>query len=86
MEKIPKITKVKPVDNSHLEIRFENGIRKEYDCTPILERPEFYLLKEDAFFKTVRVDSGGYGISWNDHIDLSEYELWNNGVEIRNRT
>jgi hypothetical protein len=29
--------------------------------------------------EAVRVDPGGYGISWNDHIDLSEYELWTNG-------
>ncbi len=27
----------------------------------------------------VRVDTGGYGISWNDAIDLSEYELWTHG-------
>jgi len=26
--------------------------------------------------------AGGYGISWNDDIDLSEYELWTNGVEL----
>jgi hypothetical protein len=25
---------------------------------------------------------GGYGISWNDEIDLSEYELWTNGAEV----
>ena len=30
----------------------------------------------------VKVDSGGYGISWNDDADLSEYELWTNGVEV----
>ena len=40
------------------------------------------MLKSDAFFKSVRVDSGGYGISWNDDADLSEYELWTNGVEV----
>jgi len=32
--------------------------------------------------KSVRVDSGGYGISWNDDVDLSEYEIWTNGVEV----
>lgn len=42
----------------------------------------FFLLKNDAFFKTVKADVGGYGISWNDDIDLSEYELWTNGVEV----
>jgi hypothetical protein len=28
------------------------------------------------------VDAGGFGISWNDDADLSEYELWTNGVEV----
>lgn len=37
--------------------------------------------KNEAFFKSVKVDSGGYGVSWNDDIDLSEYELWVNGKE-----
>jgi hypothetical protein len=41
----------------------------------------FRLLKDDAFFKAVHVDAGGYGITWNDNADLSEYELWTNGVE-----
>ena len=39
----------------------------------------FQLIHNDAFFKSVKVDSGGYGISWNDDVDLSEYELWVNG-------
>ena len=42
----------------------------------------FEVLKNDAFFKSVQADSGGYGISWNDDADLSEYELWTNGVEV----
>jgi len=33
----------------------------------------------------VKVDAGGYGISWNDDIDLSEYELWTNGKPIANK-
>jgi hypothetical protein len=81
MEKTPKIADVKPLPGKRLEVEFDNGIRKEYDCNPVLVRPEFYLLKEDAFFNTAKVDSGGYGISWNDQIDLSEYEVWVNGVE-----
>jgi hypothetical protein len=31
--------------------------------------------------RAVRVDAGGYGVSWNDDLDLSEDELWVNGVE-----
>jgi hypothetical protein len=31
----------------------------------------------------VRVDTGGFGISWNDEIDLSCDELYDNGIESR---
>jgi len=46
----------------------------------------FRILKSDPFFKTVKVDVGGYGISWNDGADVSEYELWTNGVEVAAET
>ena len=41
----------------------------------------FNALKEiPCLFHRVKVDIGGYGISWNDEIDLSCDELWDNGV------
>jgi hypothetical protein len=43
------------------------------------------MLSEPGFFKAVRVDPGGYGISWSDDIDISEYELWTNGESIANQ-
>jgi len=86
MEKAPRIVSVKPLSGKRLEIAFSNGIVKEYDCNPVIVKPEFVLLRDDGFFKNVRVDSGGYGISWNDNIDLSEFELWKNGVEVARRT
>ena len=79
----PKIKIVKPLKNYRLLISFHNGDRKIYDCSPLLEKEVFQLLKNKAFFKAVRVDPGGYGISWNDDIDLAESELWVNGVEVK---
>ncbi|MFM2343883.1 MAG: hypothetical protein RLZZ210_491, partial [Pseudomonadota bacterium] len=35
-----------------------------------------------AFFKQVKVDETGYAVVWNDEIDISEYELWENGITI----
>ncbi|NCC35629.1 MAG: DUF2442 domain-containing protein, partial [Chloroflexia bacterium] len=42
----------------------------------------FQLLRYDAFFNAVTVDPGGYGISWNDEMDVSEDELWQRGVAV----
>jgi len=80
MEASPKIRSVTPVFHLHLKVVFENGIEKVYDCSQLLNRHEFSPLVTPAFFRTVRVDPGGHGISWNDAIDLSEYELWHRGV------
>ncbi len=79
---VPKILSAQPLENKKLLVKFVNGVDKVYDCTPLLSREVFQLLKNEAFFKAVRVDAGGYGISWSDEVDLSEYELWTNGVEV----
>jgi hypothetical protein len=79
MGKMPRIKTVAAVGPLKLVVGFDNGIKKEYDCAPLLARSPFRLLKDPGFFRAVRVDMGGYGISWNDDVDLSEYELWTNG-------
>ncbi len=79
---VPRVKSVVPLKGSRLLVTFINGVQKVYDCQRILELDRFQLLRHEAFFKAVRVDPGGYGISWDDEVDLSEYELWHNGVEV----
>jgi len=78
----PRVKSVKPVTETRLLVTFVNGIQKVYDCNGIMHLDRFRLLQNEAFFKTITVDPGGYGVSWNDEMDLSEYELWNNGLEV----
>jgi len=78
----PKIQSVAPLADKRLLVKFVNGAERIYDCARLLHREPFELLKNEAFFKSVKVDPGGYGISWNDDVDLSEYELWVNGKEL----
>jgi hypothetical protein len=78
----PKILSVQALEDKKLLVKFVNGVEKVYDCNPLLDMDMFEVLKNDAFFKAVKVEPGGYGISWNDDADLSEYELWTNGVEV----
>ena len=78
----PKILSVQALENKKLLVKFVNDVEKIYDCTQLLNLDIFQVLKNDAFFKSVKVDTGGYGISWNDDVDLSEYELWANSVEV----
>jgi hypothetical protein len=76
----PKILSVQSLENRRLRVKFINGIEKIYDCTQLFSLDAFQPLADEAFFKTVKIDAGGYGVSWNDKVDLSEYELWVNGV------
>lgn len=78
----PKILSVQALENRKLLVKFVDGVEKIYDCTQLLGIEMFQVLKNDAFFRSVKVDSGGYGISWNDDADLSEYELWKNGADV----
>jgi hypothetical protein len=75
----PKVKSVVPSEDKCLLVRFDNGVCKLYDCKPLLKTKEFAPLKDNWFFRMVKVDAGGYGISWNEEIDLSESELWENG-------
>jgi len=78
----PRIQNVIPLENKRLRVTFRDNTIKIYDFNPLLATERFRLLREEAFFRAVRVDSGGYGISWNDDLDLSENELWQNGVTV----
>ena len=79
----PKIEAVKPLPGKRLLVRFSGGENKTYDCRALLEREPFSALENDAFFRQVKVDPGGYGVSWDDRIDLSESELWLNGKDMQ---
>ena len=79
--KPPKIESVKPLKDRRLLVRFANGVEKVYDCSQLLHLEMFQPPKDKAFFRSVNVDAGGYGISWSDRVDLSEHELWVNGEE-----
>lgn len=77
-----KVKYVKPLSDMILLVQFENGITKTYDVSQMLSmHKDFEALKDDILFKLVQVDASGYGIYWNDYLDLSCNELWYNGIE-----
>jgi Protein of unknown function (DUF2442) len=78
----PKIKTVKAKDNYTLEVTFSNNEIRLYDIKPLLNQDPFSQLKQNDLFFNVEVDIGGYGISWNDFVDLSEYELYTKSTLI----
>ena len=81
--KVYKIIEVESIGGFNLKVKFENGITKRYDVNPLFNKWKiFNELKNNNLFEDVKVDTGGYGISWNDDIDLSCNELYENGKEM----
>lgn len=74
-----KIKSVVVLDDYKLVVLFSNGIVKNVDFKNIIKEPFYEDLQDKILFNQVVVDTGGYGVSWNDDIDMSEYELWNIG-------
>jgi len=75
----PRVKDIKPLRDYTLIVIFDNSMVKKYDMKPLIVRPPFDILRDPIIFSMVRVDAGGYGISWSDELDLSEYELWTRG-------
>lgn len=78
----PRIKYVEPLKDYRLFIIFENGTIKIYPMKSLLKEYPFTQLKDEALFFQVHKEEHGYGIIWNDTIDLSEYEVWQNGIPI----
>lgn len=75
-----KVESVTADSNYYLVVRFTNGETKRYDVSQMFEIfPVFSDLTEPGMFEKVKVDAGGYGISWNDEIDIACDELYFGG-------
>jgi len=77
---VPKIKTAVVADQNTLVITFVNEEVKKYNISKLLTNEMFSPLKNQAFFRNVKVEPGGYAVYWNDMIDISEYELWKNGI------
>ncbi len=80
---VNRVKTAKPVDGLTLLVLFQNGEEKLYDVKQLFSVfPQFEVfMTNKALFDNIQVDTGGYGISWNDELDLDAEELWENGIE-----
>ena len=80
-----RIESVTPHSDFTLSVQFSEGVTKIYDVKPLFDKITVFREFEDnpEFFYDTAVDTGGYGIVWNDDIDLSCNELWTNGVPVK---
>ena len=78
-----KVVAVSPIADANLLVFFENGEIKKFDTKTLMaDYPAFKALLNPDVFHLVKVEAGGYGISWNQDLDCSEGELYENGTSI----
>jgi hypothetical protein len=83
MTTYPKIIEAKAKSPYVIEVLFDNQITKIYDFEPLLTDANFRILNEFNVFKNFSISAGGYGLEWNEDLDISESELWVNGVTVK---
>ena len=79
-----KVKAVNALPDYRLSVQFSEGVTKIYDVKPLFKKWVAFraLSRSPELFFRVRVDPGGYGVIWNDALDLSCDELFANGQTI----
>jgi hypothetical protein len=70
----PYVKSVEPLDNYQLKLHFGNGDLKLFDVSPYLDKGVFKELKDNSYFKSVRVVSGA--VQWPHEQDFSNDTLY----------
>ena len=82
-----RIDEIRTKSNFIIEAVFFSGEIVQYDVKRLFEIfPQFRKFMDDKeLFAKVCVDSGGYGISWNDDLDLDAETIWEDGILIETK-
>ena len=80
-----KVKAVNALPGFRLSVQFAEGVTKLYDVKPLFERwaPFRTLECSPELFSRVRTGPGGFGVIWNDDLDLSSDELFANGEIVK---
>ena len=76
-----KITSIATLPDFILLIGFSTGEFKQFDVKPLIEKyqPFKALTDINGLYEQAKIDVGGYGIVWNDELDLSADGLYEQG-------
>ena len=80
-----KLNRIKALPGCMLWAEFKDGKEIIYDFSRLAEYNSVFLslVRDPELFSQVRIDPGGYGISWNDDLDLDAEEIWKGGEVIK---
>jgi Protein of unknown function (DUF2442) len=72
---LPNIISAEPLSNYFIRIIFDNNLEKEIDIKPFIKNGVSATLKDEHFFKLVKVEDGF--ISWPNGFDFCPLFLYN---------
>ncbi len=73
-------------DGTTLEMTFQDGSVKAYDISVLFTKyPQLEALKDRNLFLKGRL-CGGYGVIWNDDLDIDAETVYDDGVTVRKTT
>ena len=81
---LTKIEDLIPLADQNLLVFFSNGKVKKCSLRQYFSdnRQFGILLKKDSFFENVKIQAGGYGVSWGENLMLSDQFLYELGRTI----
>ena len=80
---INRVIDAVPLENAEVLIFFANGKTKKCDMKRLIPQyPEYEALLNPDLFCMMKVEPGGYGISWTEDLHCSQDALYDNGIDV----
>ena len=72
-------------EGTTLELTFQDGKVKSYDMAMLfIKHPQLRALEDRELFLSGNL-MGGYGICWNDKLDIEAETIYEDGMDIKRR-
>ncbi len=77
-----KISSVAALPDYILLVGFTTGEYKQFDLKPLIEKyaPFKSLAEISGLYEQVKIDVGGYGLVWNDDLDIAADGIYEKGT------
>lgn len=72
----PRLLRVEPEEHLKLRLTYETGEIRLFDVAPYANGSWFGELKDERYFRTVRMLPGGVGVEWGNGQDIAPHELY----------
>ncbi|MDO4982402.1 MAG: helix-turn-helix domain-containing protein [Eubacteriales bacterium] len=78
-----KAVKIEYREGTVLELTFRDGYVKQFDMAVMFGiYPPLKALTDRSLFTSGKLSSGGYGIIWNDDLDLEAETVYEEGITV----